>query len=184
MEDKELEQLFKELKGRFDVARPIEGHTERFEARLQGRATHQGLDQGRKWSWKWAAVAAVLVGVGLGLYLQGTGVQDPRQGALSPEIQRTQFHFAGLVQEQVTAIRQKSSPATERMIADVLQQLEHLEADYAHLEQELVQGGNSKLLLRAMITNYQTRLALLQDVLERMEMVNQIKTMHHEDPIL
>ncbi|MGB6150661.1 MAG: hypothetical protein WBG48_01610, partial [Pricia sp.] len=66
-------------------------------------------------------------------------------------------------------------PQTRRIIDDSMAQLKKLEADYAQLEQDLVNGGNSKLLLSAMITNFRTRIDLLQDVMDKIESLKNLK---------
>jgi hypothetical protein len=59
-----------------------------------------------------------------------------------------------------------------------------LETDYKKLEQDLIQGGDSKLILSAMITNFQTRIDLLREVMERVEEVKQFKNESHENTII
>jgi hypothetical protein len=66
------------------------------------------------------------------------------------------------------------------MIADALRQLETLEKDYLKLEADLVAGGNSKFILSAMIQNFQTRIDLLQEVMNRVEEIKQFKNESHE----
>ena len=55
------------------------------------------------------------------------------------------------------------------------------ENNYKELELDLINGGNSKLILSAMITNFQTRIDLLQDVLQQVE---EIKNIDHENTII
>jgi len=54
-------------------------------------------------------------------------------------------------------------------------QLQRLETGYQNLEQDLVNGGNSKLILSAMITNFQTRIDLLQDVIDQISTIKTLK---------
>jgi len=54
-------------------------------------------------------------------------------------------------------------------------QLKKLENNYDLLEKEMIKGGNSKLILSAMITNFQTRIDLLQDVLDKIETIKKLK---------
>ena len=54
-------------------------------------------------------------------------------------------------------------------------QLKKLKNNYGLLEKDLINGGNSKLILSAMITNFQTRIDLLQDVLDKIETIKNLK---------
>ena len=74
-----------------------------------------------------------------------------------------------------------STPETEPLIEDTLAQLTLLEDEYKKLEQDLVKGGDAKLELSAMITNFQTRIDLLREVMERVEEVKQFKNESNEN---
>ena len=53
--------------------------------------------------------------------------------------------------------------------------------DYIKLEGELLNGGNSKLILSAMITNFQIRIDLLNDVLNQIETIKNLKNYNDEN---
>lgn len=173
-----LEELFKGLEGTFDQAEPAPGHRERFLNRLDtpgGVAAH-----GRNW-WKPLSIAAAIVlmlGSGLAL-LRPAQTLAQQVAEISPEASQTSFYFANLIEQQVRELEQFSGPETEPLIQDTLGRLALLEADYQRLEQDLVGGGNSKLILSAMITNFQTRIDLLQDVMAQIEQIQQLKDETH-----
>ncbi|MEJ2584544.1 MAG: hypothetical protein P8Z38_05700 [Robiginitalea sp.] len=106
---------------------------------------------------------------------------ETRVAEISPEVSQTSRYFAGLVSIQVQELQKMGSPETEPLIEDTLRQLELLEEDYQKLEEDLVSGGNSKLILSAMIQNFQTRIDLLQDVMVRIEEIKQFKNETHEN---
>ena len=58
-----------------------------------------------------------------------------------------------------------------------------MEKDYKELERNLIQGGNSKLILSAMITNFQTRINLLNAVLNQIETIKILKNNGNENTI-
>ena len=60
-------------------------------------------------------------------------------------------------------------------------QLNKLEINYKKLEQDLLNGGNSKLILSAMITNFQTRIDLLQEVMDKIENIKTFKNYDDEN---
>ena len=72
-------------------------------------------------------------------------------------------------------LKEEKSPETAKLVDDTLAKLQELEEDYERLERELVNGGNSKLILNAMITNFQIRIDLLEEVLANVETIKNLK---------
>ena len=170
-----LESLFENLEGSWDLQEPREGHRERFSRRLDGRAASPGR-RSALW-WKPLSIAAgilLLFGIGFITLRQETSLET-QVAEIAPEVSETSRHFAGLIRQQVQELELQDSPETRPLIEDTLRQLEQLEADYRKMEADLVAGGNSKLILSAMITNFQTRIDLLQDVMLEIEQIKQFK---------
>lgn len=179
-EDYNIEDLFESLQGAFDREAPPAGHRERFRQRLASQGGGVAAS-GRSW-WKPLSIAAsiiLLLGTGLVL-LRPSGTLQEQVAEISPEASQTSFYFANLIEQQVNELKELSGPDTEPLIEDTLRRLELLEADYRRLEQDLVAGGNSKLILSAMITNFQTRIDLLQDVMRQIETVKDFKDESHD----
>ena len=180
--DGKLEELFRDLKGSFDTEEPTAGHQERFLARLDSAKGVVRLQQRRSNWWKPLSIAAsvvLLIGLGFTFFTAEPSIEE-QVAEISPEVSQTQFYFANLIEEQVKELESQSSPETEKMIADTMAQLEKLESNYAKLEQDLINGGDSKLILSAMITNFQTRIDLLQEVMNNIESIKNIKTYSDE----
>ncbi len=178
-----LENWFKKIEGTFDTEEPQEGHQARFLDRLNASKGTVGLHRKNKSWWRPLSIAAsiiVLLTLGLGI-LMPRPTLDEQVAEISPEVSNSQIYFAGLIEEQVNHLKRESTPATKKMIDDTLLQLKKLERNYGQLEQDLLNGGNSKLILSAMITNFQTRIDLLQDVLDQVETINNIKNNKDEN---
>ncbi len=181
MEKEKLEKLFDTLQGSFDTEAPKTGHELRFLGKLNASKSLASQEKKKKLGWKPLAVAAsiaLLCVVAVGLYISQPTL-DQKVAHISPEVSRTSFYFAGLIKEQVNALENESNPQTRRIIDDTMVQLKKLETDYARLEQDLIKGGNGKLLLSAMITNFRTRIDLLQAVLDKIESLKNLK--NHDD---
>jgi hypothetical protein len=118
--------------------------------------------------------------VGIGL-LNNPPTLEERVAKISPEVSQSQLYFTSLIEEQVKQLESESTPKTKQMIDDTMLQLKKLETDYRALEQDLLKGGNSKLILSAMITNYQTRIDLLQEVTDKIENINESNTYNDEN---
>ena len=183
MKKENLENLFKTLQGSFDSEEPNEGHKQRFIEKLN--ASHKVVLINKKKSSWWkplsiAASIAILCTVGISLFyvMPTTGEQVAE---ISPEVSKTEFYFANLIEEQVKKLKSESTPQTQKIIEDTMVQLKKLEVNYKKLEQDLLNGGNSKLILSAMITNFQTRIDLLQDVMYQIETIKTLKNYDDEN---
>ncbi|MGY8913923.1 MAG: hypothetical protein ACKVJF_02415, partial [Flavobacteriales bacterium] len=162
------------LKGSFDKEEPAIGHEARFFKKLSKRK-----ENARKgWSGQWkpllmAASIALLISIGIGYFIE-IPTTDQQIAKISPEASKTEFYFANLINEQTKLLQSESSPETKQMVEDAMLQLKKLEKDYKKMEQDLLNGGNSKFILSAMVINFQTRIALLQEVLQQVEQIKAI----------
>lgn len=183
MENDNIDNLFRNLKGSFDVEEPIKGHRQRFLAKLESLPASETSSKKTGIWWKSLSIAATLIllcTIGLNFFNPTPSLQQ-QVSKISPEITNTEYYFASLIEEQVKNMQSKSTPETQKLIADTLIQLRTLDTDYKKMEQDLLNGGNSKLILSAMITNFQTRIALLNEVLEQIEEIKILKNYKDEN---
>ncbi|WP_419212158.1 hypothetical protein ACNR9Q_15625 [Maribacter sp. X9] len=178
MEKDNIEKLFIELQGKFDNEEPKQGHQERFLTKLNASKEVVVMASQKKNNWmKYVSIAAaiaLLLTVGL-FQLDTENTIDEQVAEISPEASKTQFYFASLIEEQVKELKSEKSPETEQIIEDAMSQLKKLELNYSKMEQDLVNGGNTKLILSAMITNFQTRIDLLNEVMIQIETIKNLK---------
>ncbi len=130
-----------------------------------------------------AAAALLLMGMGAGLWLGVEHRQRPftplSLSDISPEYAELEQHFQREIQSKKNRLAQvtaHSSPAT------VLEDLRQIDLAMAELQAELAQVPPAKRgpIVRAMIENYKTRLAILERVLEYLEAQNKQTT--HSPP--
>lgn len=178
MEKDIIEKLFNKLQGNFDLAEPKQGHEERFLNKLNASKGVTAMVAKKETNWlKYVSIAAavtLLLTVGF-FKLDSSSTIDAKVAEISPEASKTQFYFANLIEEQVKELKSEKSPETNSIIEDTMSQLKKLELNYAKMEQDLIKGGNSKLILSAMITNFQTRIDLLNEVMIQIETIKNIK---------
>lgn len=183
MEKGKMEELFKNLQGSFDTEEPMVGHRQRFIEKLGASNGVINIRKKRNSWWKPLSIAAsiaILCTVGIGLFNSGA-TKEEKLAEISPEVSNTQFYFANLIEEQVKVLENESTPETKKIIDDTMFQLKKLETNYTKLEQDLLNGGNSKLILSAMITNFQTRIDLLQNVLDQIDTIKTLKNYNDEN---
>jgi hypothetical protein len=173
-----IEELFTKIKGSVDFEEPNDGHHLRFFNKLNESKGITALTHKKSKSWiqiiSIAAAVTLLFTVGF-FQLNTSSTIDEKVAEISPEASKTQFYFANLIEEQVKDLNSEKSPETERIINDTMIQLKKLELNYTEMEQDLLNGGNGKLILSAMITNFQTRIELLNEVMIQIENIKTIK---------
>lgn len=182
-EDRTIEELFKTLQGSFDTEEPAEGHQQRFLDKLSNANGVVRLAPKKRNWWRPLSIAAsiiLLFAVGASLYTNQPSM-DEQLAKISPEASQTQFYFANLIEEQIKELENESTPETKILVDDTMAQLTKLEINYKKLEQDLIGGGNSKLILSAMITNFQTRIDLLQEVMDKIENIKTFKNYDDEN---
>lgn len=183
MEKDNLEDVFKNLKGTFDTEEPTTGHQERFLEKLNKANKVVTIHKKRRNWWRPLSIAAsiaILCLVGVGINNSNQTVNE-HVAQISPEIGNTQVYFTSLIEDQVKNLENESSPETQKIISDTMIQLKKLETNYSQLEKDLINGGNDKLLLSAMITNFQIRIDLLQYVINQIETIKSLKNNSNEN---
>lgn len=177
-----IDELFRNLHGTFDTEEPEDGHLLRFMAKLESTGNAPRTKNGRGRWWPLSIAASLLLLCTLTYnYLDLSPTMEQRLIQISPEISNTGNYFGGLIEEKVREMQKKNSPATEKIISDAMAQLGTLDKDYKKMEQDLLNGGNSKLILSAMINNFQMRLDLLNNILEQIEEVKTLKEYQNEN---
>jgi len=183
MEKDDLKDLFKGLEGTFDTVEPNTGHRERFLEKLDNANQVVTLQKKKKIWWRPLSIAAsvaVICLVAIGIY-NSRPTLDQQMANISPEVGNTQVYFASLIEDQVKLLENESSPEAQKIISDTMIQLKKLETNYKQLETDLINGGNDKLILSAMITNFQTRIDLLQEVINQIETIKNLKKYNDEN---
>ncbi len=182
MKEENLDKIFEKTRPYFDLEEPRAGHKARFIEKLNTAEAEP--KKGISW-WKPLSMAASILLV-IGLFL-GPGLRNEmekeRIADISPEISNSQFYFANIIEQQVAQLEREKSPETSKIIEDALRQLTILETDYKKLEQDLLNGGDTNFILRAMIQNFQTRIDLMQDVLAQIETIKTLKNNRNENNI-
>ncbi|MBC9795969.1 hypothetical protein [Sinomicrobium weinanense] len=195
MKKDNIDNLFERLQGEFDTESPAAGHENRFLEKLvlskaEVAAERQKDPQKKRSSrlrWRQLSVAAsIVLLLGLGWVFYNTQPQssipvEAEEEVAYPELEKTRYYFASLIETELKNIREEATTEDTRIIVDdAVEQLNLIEKDYEKLEAELQKNGYSKQLLNAMITNFQTRVALLQSVMEQIENMKRLKNDDHE----
>jgi hypothetical protein len=183
MEKDNLHTLFENLKHEFDVENPKDGHELRFLSKLKGGETKVvKLNHTKTSFWKplLAVAASVVLCVSiLTVIRQKSEAND--LASISPELSETQAFFTTAIIQEIATLNNERSPKTETIINDALNQVNILEKEYESLKIDLTESGDDKRVIYAMISNFQNRIDVLQNVLKQIEEVKQLNKNNNEN---
>lgn len=155
------------------------GHQERFLAKLESMNDSDGVatiePESKKNNWyKWTIAASIILMVGFGLKTINSGNNTTTTSEIPEEIANAQFYFEGLINEDLEKLQSSKNEHTKKLIDDAVVQINKLEEEYKALQKELIEDYDRRIV-KAMISNFQTRIDLLNMVLEQVEIIEQIK---------
>lgn len=161
----------------FDLEEPKFGHLERFQDRLN----NQDKKKKKIISIKWMSIAASVI-LMIGFWLGS----NQREATLlladvSPKMQEAESFFVSTIKLELKEVEKVRNPKTERVIEDALKQLEVLEDKYVDLVKALNISNDDRRVVYAMISNYQNRIDVLQDVLILINQINNPKENQNEE---
>ncbi len=180
----DIEQLFKDLENTFDIAEPHPGHKHRFLDKLKqqnnGIPTHQSK-KNNYWKPLIAVAASLVICFSILTVMQHNDTEIKGLASVSPELSQTQSFFTTTIAQELATLEAQRSPETEQIIDDALKALKILETEYTVLNLDLNESGNDKRVIYAMITNFQNRIDILQNVLKHIENVKNFKLYQNEN---
>ncbi len=177
-----IDQLFENLEGSFNVQDAPEGHQHRFLDMLNNKpAVESKPTHYLKRVIAIAAVLAIIVTIS-GLFVN-TNVQAADLASVSPEMEQTQSFFTSTINTELNTLKGFNTPETKVLVQDALKQIEILENKYELLKKDLVDSGNDKRVIYAMISNFQNRIELLEQVINKIEEVKNLNTQKNENTI-
>lgn len=164
-----FENIFEDFKGKFDLEEPTTGHEARFLKKLEAQVEAEKPKNDTSFWKPFLAIAASVV-ICLGVF-QFAGIEEEKTGlaSVSEEMSETQDFFTATINEELKKLDAERSPLTEHIIYEAERQLKALEEDYTNLKVDLKQSGNDKRVIYAMISNYQSRIDILTNILDKIE---------------
>jgi len=182
MNTNNLNTLFEHLNDQFDIEEPRAGHDQRFLQKLTAETKVVQLELRRSNPWRpILSIAASLVlimtlVIGLQKNQTPTGL-----ASVSPEMETTQDFFTNTINTELEKLNNEESPEYQELVVDALFQLKILEQDYKNLITDLTDSGDDKRVIHAMITNFQNRILILQNVSEQIDELKQTKYITNEN---
>lgn len=176
MKEDKLYQLFNDLEGKFDTESPSLGHERRFLDKLQTQSDSDSkLKTLHPKAWRNViAIAASLVLCFSIFILVESSTETHDLASVSPELSETQDFFTVTIENELRKLNKEKTPFTETIISDAMVEIQSLEKDYENLKILLTESGEDKRVIYAMIANFQSRIDILNTVLEEIETIKQL----------
>ena len=186
MKKDNIDNLFEKLEGSFNTNETPKGHQHRFLDKLKAKQETKKEGKLIKFAFKKAlaiaAIVAVIITVSSMLFKAET-ITAADLSSVSPEMEQTQSFFTSAINRELETLNTFKSPETKKMVQDVLKQIDVLESKYELLKTDLVKSGSDKRVIYAMIQNFQNRINLLEQVINKIEKVKNLNTQKNEDKI-
>ena len=181
----DIDLLFERLEGSFDLQDTPDGHQKRFLARLESNEQAASSAKGKRRSiWRPLSIAAsILLLVSAGIFFQKEEEPVDPFASISPEMEQTQSFFVTAINQELQTLKSFENEDTKTLIDDTLARLQTLETEYDSLKIDLVESGQDKRVIAAMISNFQNRIELLQQVVQTIEEIETLKANRNETTI-
>lgn len=172
-----IDTLFKNLENEFDIDSPNSGHQNRFLEKLKQQNTVADVSPKKTSYWKpfLAVAASIVLCFSVFTVIQQQEPELQGLASVSPELSKTQDFFTLAIQNELATLEAERSPETEELVTDALKQLHVLEVNYEKLKKDLTESGDDKRVVYAMISNFQNRIDVLENVLKNIEEVKNFK---------
>lgn len=184
-----LEKLIRDNKEAFEEDAP-EGHFERFDQRLKKQKQHPAGSPKKRYLQIAAAVAFVLLlGNQVRMYLQQTGSQQKTEeislSSVSPEYGEVEYYYTSTYEQ---SMRHWQKLTADGVISSEEQQLmkeemKEFDETYQKLQKELQSNPDDERVINAMLELYQTRLSIINLIIDKLENMKQHNGNEHESEI-
>lgn len=172
----ELEKIMKDNSAKFLSQEPTEGHFDRFEQKLARKKKKARIIQLSKRISRIAAVGLLALMSSLWAYNEflQPNQQSLKLGDVSQEYQEVEFFFTSQIDSRYQDIQDSPLIDDEEYKSSLLEELNHMDSVYENLQQELGANPNDERIINAMIRHYQTKLKIMNDILDRLQQIQEL----------
>lgn len=182
----ELERLILNNRSSIQDEEPLEGHFERFEARLQKTAK-----PGRKVQLQpFLKIAAIVVFALLAvnqarIYFFPEKKETLSLGSISPEYREVEFYYTNAIQTGMSQWKKLSEEGLISETENQLMQKEQQEFDqmYQKLIEDLKANPDDERVINALLEYYQARMNVISLIISKLQEVKQQKYQSDESSI-
>jgi hypothetical protein len=166
-----------------DNMEPEEGHFERFESKLNHRFQKKPAYNIQR-ILKVAAITVLLAMSGLWINDQLGSEAAPAQALrlsdVSSEYAEVEMFFAGNLETKINELNQLSEQDVELREMIEESELASLDSVYRQLQEELATNPDDERIIDAMIQHYETKMTIINKILNELKRIKYLKSKHHE----
>lgn len=172
----ELEKLILDNRHSLEDEEPMEGHFERFEAKLRKASKPSKMIYFKPFLQIAAIVVFALLAVNqVRIYFFAEKPEELTLGSISPEYREVEFYYTSAIE---TGMSQWNKMSSEGLISESEQQMmieEQKEFDqmYQKLQKDLKENPNDERVINAMIEYYQARMNIINLIINKLQEVKQ-----------
>ncbi len=179
----ELERLILNNQHSFQNEEPLEGHFERFEARLQ-----KASKPGRKFNFQAVLkVAAVVVFALLAvnqarIWLYPEKKETLSLGSISPEYREVEFYYTNAIQLGMSQLEvlKKEGMISESEQQMMLKEQKEFDQMYQKLLEDLKANPDDERVINAMLEYYESRMNVITLIINKLKEIQQQKYKRNE----
>lgn len=174
----ELERLILNNRESILDEEPLDGHFERFEARLLKASKPNRLIQFRPLLRIAAITVFVLLAVNQArIYLTPEKKAEMTLGSISPEYREVEFYYTNAIEVGMNQWNKLSkegyiSESEQQMMQSEQQEFDHM---YQKLQEDLKANPNDERVINAMLEYYQARMNVINLIINKLQEVKQQK---------
>ncbi len=177
-----LDNILESIKNDFNFEEPNSGHQQRFLDKLnsQNKVGIKPKPVIKLWRPLIGVAASIVLLISIFVGVQRES--NSRDLAnISPEMATTQDFFTKAITSELEKLNSEESPEYQDLIVDALFQIKILQENYELLKLDLNESGDDKRVIYAMISNFQNRIDLLQNVVEQIDNLKQQNIKQNEN---
>ena len=174
----ELERLIIKNRSSLQDEEPLEGHFDRFEARLQ-KASKPSLKINFRPVLKIAAIVVftLLAGNQARIWLTPEKKETLSLGSISKEYKEVEFYYTSAIQVGMNQWKKLSDEGLVSVTEQEMMKKEQQEfdANYQKLQKDLEANPNDDRVINAMLEYYQARMNIINLIINKLQEVKQQK---------
>lgn len=172
--DKDIQDFFKKHRGDLDTERMSPEHEARFLEKMKAPEKKTK----KLWVTYLSIAASIILLIGFYLF-NNPEEQMIEENDYPQEIAEAQFYFEGIITRELDRIQTYKNESNAKIIEDTLERIQKLKTEEEALLNQLSTDYN-RGIVKALVDNFQLRINLLNDLVQQIDEINQLKNEYNE----
>ncbi len=168
MKKNDLDNVFSNLEGTFDTEETPKGHANRFLNKLNTQTNIVQTPKKNIWLPSIGIAASIAILFSIFTFVNRDN-NVPELASISPKMAETESVFNVMLQNELKKVNPEVYPEYQELIVDALFKIKEYEESYNQLIYGLKENPEDQLIISAMILNFQSRIDILQEVMQKIE---------------